>query len=259
MKKFLIIFILLSSVKIVFAQRHELGIFGGGANVIGDVGTGNYISPFPKKMKNGDVGGYHINSSIGVLYRFNFNPYMGLRFNFSHSRVGANDSKSDEDFKKERDRSFRNTIIEGSILYEYNFFDINEDQQFSHSPYIFLGMGIANYKTLSYDLNEDKDWVVGILKRKNTFVPVFGAGYKVKFNYRWMLGAEVGFRYTGKDDLDMNNPKFSARLLEESNKDPRLAEVVNKAIFGDLSSKDWYVLSGLTLTYSFGRPACYCN
>ena len=33
----------------------------------------------------------------------------------------------------------------------------------------------------------------------------------------------------------------------------------SKRVYGNTSNKDWYVLSGITLTYSFGRPACYCD
>ena len=47
---FLFVFILCFS-QLTFAQRHELGIFAGGANVIGDIGKANYINPFPTKTE----------------------------------------------------------------------------------------------------------------------------------------------------------------------------------------------------------------
>ncbi len=32
---------------ISYAQRHEIGVFIGGSNVIGDIGKSNYINPTP--------------------------------------------------------------------------------------------------------------------------------------------------------------------------------------------------------------------
>ncbi|MEP2335783.1 MAG: DUF6089 family protein, partial [Nonlabens ulvanivorans] len=29
--------------------------------------------------------------------------------------------------------------------------------------------------------------------------------------------------------------------------------------FGNINNNDWYVFSGVTLTYAFGRKPCYCN
>ena len=70
---FLFVFILCFS-QLTFAQRHELGIFAGGANVIGDVGKASYINPFPTKTEPG--GKIYLPISIGALYRFNINPQM---------------------------------------------------------------------------------------------------------------------------------------------------------------------------------------
>ena len=35
---------------------------------------------------------------------------------------------------------------------------------------------------------------------------------------------------------------------------------LNKIVrFGNFNNNDWYVFSGFTLTYTFGRKPCYCN
>jgi len=242
----------------------------GGANVIGDVGKGNYIMPFPQRVKGGDIDGYHINGSLGLLYRYNINPFMGFRLNLSLARVGASDHIADEQYKLDRDKQFGNRIYEGSLVYEYNFLDINDDQYFAHSPYMFFGIGLANYQVAKYGLKteqrdgqEEINSLVSISKRENSFVLPFGVGYKVKFLYNWVLSAEVGFRYTGKDNLDFNKPDFTNELLDKANAlkqegNYKLQDEIDKRIHGNLSNKDWYVLSGLTLTYTFGRPACYC-
>jgi hypothetical protein len=54
---------------------------------------------------------------------------------------------------------------------------------------------------------------------------------------------EIGARYTFTDNLDGSNPK---------NKNFETLK------FGNLNSKDWYVFSGVTLTYTFGKNPCFC-
>jgi hypothetical protein len=57
---------------------------------------------------------------------------------------------------------------------------------------------------------------------------------------------EIGARYTFTDNLDGSNP------------DTGLAN--NESLkFGNINSDDWYVFTGMTLTFTFGRQPCYCN
>jgi hypothetical protein len=58
-----------------------------------------------------------------------------------------------------------------------------------------------------------------------------------------ILGVEVGARYTMTDNLDGSNPKN---------------KILAPLKFGDINSNDWYVFSGITLTYTFGNRPCYC-
>ena len=71
-------------------------------------------------------------------------------------------------------------------------------------------------------------------------------GYKAYLGGNLVLGFEIGARYTFTDDLDGSNP---IKGLED-----------NKSLkFGNIDSNDWYVFTGLTLTFTFGRQPCYCN
>ncbi len=257
MKKILLILIVFCSMQSIFAQRHELGISLGGANAIGDVGKGNYINPFPTKLSKD--GSYYFPVSIGALYRFNFNPYMGLRANFSYSRVGASDHLSGEQYKRDRNLNFTNNIVEGAVLFEYNFTDINENQKSANAPYIFFGVGLSSFKNRYYDINDEETILYKKSERESKVVLPFGVGYKVKFNYNWVISLETGFRYTGSDGLDYNNPRFTDKLLQAGALNPEIQEKIDSKVYGNLSNKDWYVITGLTLTYTFGRPACYCN
>lgn len=258
---FLFVFILCFS-QLAVAQRHELGVFAGGANVIGDVGKASYINPFPTKT---EPGGKILPISIGALYRFNINPQMGFRANISYSKVGASDHRSKEYYKLERNKNFRNNIVEGSLMFEYNFFNINDDQENAQSPYIFVGVGAfsAKGKEYDYDGTITTEYPEGRIIEKtkyNTDLTIpFGVGYKVRFNYNWILSFETGVRYTNVDYIDYNKGKFTQNFTDAVADEVIPSEEYNKRIYGNTSNKDWYVLSGITLTYSFGRPACYCD
>lgn len=254
-KIFLFVFTMFVS-QLIFAQRHELGILAGGANVIGDVGKGNYFNPFPFRTSNSNI---YLPISIGGLYRYNINPQMGFRANISYSRVGADDNKSKEQYKIDRNKSFRNNIVEGSIVFEYNFFNINDDIERGHSPYIFFGLGAFSAKEKNYDYDPDNNTIIEKGKYKTNLSIPLGIGYKVKFNYNWILSFETGFRYTNVDYIDYNVGKFSDRFKESVENGSLSKSEYDKRIFGNTSNKDWYVISGISLTYSFGRPACYCD
>ena len=57
------------------------------------------------------------------------------------------------------------------------------------------------------------------------------------------LAVEAGARYTFADDIDGSNPTN---------------ENLQQQQFGNINSNDWYVFTGLTLTYTFGEKPCYC-
>ena len=68
-------------------------------------------------------------------------------------------------------------------------------------------------------------------------------GLKSRIVNNLILGAEIGVRWTLTDNLDGSNPK---------NDD------FESLRFGNLNSNDWFVFTGLTLTYTFGQNPCFC-
>ena len=66
----------------------------------------------------------------------------------------------------------------------------------------------------------------------------------LRFFQNFVIGAEVGFRYTFTDNLDGSNPKN---------------DNFETLRFGNLNSNDWYVFTGLTLTYTFGKNPRFCT
>ena len=59
----------------------------------------------------------------------------------------------------------------------------------------------------------------------------------------FVLGLEIGARYTFADDIDGSLPRNENWLPIQ---------------FGNKNNNDWYVFSGLTLTYTFGNKPCFC-
>ncbi len=220
---FLIIFIL--GLTKINAQINEIGVFAGGSNYIGDVGKTNYINPSEY--------------AFGILYKWNKSPRHAWRFSYTQSKITANDLDSKVPGRYARGYDFVNNIKELSAGLEFNFFDFNLHEFGTKvTPYVYTGLSYTNYDEL-YVLN-------GITKtdsNRGTFAIPMTVGIKSNITKNWILGFEVGARYTMTDNLDGSapkNPKFSSLT------------------FGDINSNDWYVFTGFTLTYTFGLKPCYC-
>jgi len=207
-----ILFLLYSLVS--FAQINEIGVFLGGSNYIGDIGRTNYIYPN--------------NYAIGGIYKWNMHPQYTLRSTFTYAKVSGKDVDSNNSFREFRGLNFTNTVLELSAGIEYHFFKYNLSKiGFTHTPYIIVEAGVANYDT------REKG-------RTFNFMMPFGLGYKTKLARNVGIAFETTFRYTFKDDIDgyPNDP-----------------ESINIQINPD--NNDWYVFTGITIVYAFGRPGCY--
>ena len=145
-------------------------------------------------------------------------------------------------FKDERGfffESFNNMKLQDAGL-EYNFFDFNlHETGVFGTPYLYSGLSYFRSKDL-YVVNSQyfSEGVSGSLA-----FPIV-AGYKVKITENFILAAETGVRFTFSDDLDGSSPK--------NNKFDSLK-------FGNTNSNDWYVFTGLTLSYTFGNKPWYCR
>lgn len=277
--KNLLVLIFGLSFSLSFAQRHEIGIMAGGTNVIGDIGRSNYINPMPVSHKT-DETIERIPFAVGLLYRFNFNGHMGVRFNALYGKVLGADVAAPEQYKKDRDYVYKNNILEGSLVFEYNFFDINNEHGRKHSPYIFGGIGAFMYDQNKYVVNNTftrdangviimpetvSTEIIGKPEKKTSFTMPFGAGYKYKYRRSFVISAEVGFRYTTTDNLDhsfANESDFTFNNepgINEADLDQLNSNIIKSRQVGNMSNYDWYVFTGLTLTYTFGRPPCYCD
>ncbi len=205
------------------SQINEVGFFAGGVNYVGDVGSTNYIQP-------NDYGG-------SILYKYNLNPRIALRGTYSHFSLQGNDADSDNRIRQERGVSFKNLVNEFAVGIEYNFYEYNlSSQDKTNTPYILLQVAALDYQTPRLQ-NSDGRFI--FTRNTSVSIPV-GLGFKTKVYGKIACAIETTFRYTFTDKLDFTSDKFS------------------ELDFGG-SSNDWYMFTGVSLVYTFGRPPCYAD
>ena len=294
-KLFFSLFLIICAAATADAQRHEIGVRFGTSNLVGDVGKTAYLFQSPNFDNISEFG---IPAYGGLTYRMNFNPYQTLRFDLGYSHIQFDDREAKEAYRRNRQLFGTNNILEASAIFEYYFFPVNNEQEKGMlSPYIFAGGGAMMYDVTQAQLNHDfrrdangvaqapvneLDFVTTTVynsnKKVNAYIP-FGAGLKYKFNYNWAISGEVMFRPTFTDQLDYSDiyekdikstynadilaPSTSTSLLQTgvyySVSQEREAELLRNRQIGDPNIKDWVNSFTVGLTYSFGRPPCYCE
>lgn len=209
------------------AQIYELGIFAGGSNFIGDVGPTNYISPNQP--------------AFGGIAKWNRSPRHAYRFSIIYTKLEGLDRKSDDPRRQQRDYAFENNLLEFSGGIEFTFFDFDQhDLSVSGTPYLYTGASVARHDNYfftpggTYTYEQTKSWAWGI---------PMALGYKHMISPNFILSAEVGARYTFTDEIDGSVPDAKERA---------------SLSFGNTNNNDWYVFTGITLTYTFGQKPCYC-
>ncbi|WHF50552.1 DUF6089 family protein [Chryseobacterium gotjawalense] len=277
-------------------QRHEVGVQLGMSNLVGDIGRTNYIL---QKPVFSNIADYGIPFYGGILYRMNFNPYQTVRLNLGYSHIQFIDALAKEQYRRNRKLWGTNSIVEADLVFEYNFFPVNDEQKSLLSPYIFGGLGamLANTPQLivendfnrtsgaakAPDPNNPNDFVTNTTYssgKKLTMAIPFGVGLKYKFNYNWALFGEFMFRPTFSDAVDYSvideksvkvtynkdilaAGSSSKSLLQEAPyreiAEARVAEILKARQIGNINSKDWVNSVSIGLSYSFGRPPCYCD
>ncbi|MEO8933535.1 MAG: DUF6089 family protein [Xanthomarina sp.] len=221
------VFLFIATIQLSQSQTHEVGVFLGGSNFIGDVGATDYIAPNQL--------------ALGGIYKWNRSPRHSFRFSLLYTDLEMNDLKSDDPRRQERGYKINNEIIEASLGLEFTFldFDLHADGN-KATPYLYTGLSVAYHDNYFFTQS-------GELRSENTSSYAYGIpmifGVKARFMDHFIIAAEIGARYTFSDEIDGSAPDFD-------NNSP--------LAFGNKDNNDWYVFTGLTLTYTFGRKPCYC-
>ncbi|MDX1363163.1 MAG: DUF6089 family protein [Arenibacter latericius] len=213
----------------VNSQTYEVGIFAGGANNIGDVGRTNFIMPS--------------GPAFGGLFKWNISQRYAWRGSVIYGEFTADDSKSSMSSRVQRGYKMDNSILEVSAGLEFNFVEYNLHRLGpAFTPYLYTGVTYFRYGYHYFDNSGSDAKFTDKGQKDGAFSIPMTVGMKVRLNQFLIAGAEIGARYTFTDNLDASNPSFPNELKDYN--------------FGNILSDDWYVFTGITLTYTFGRKPC---
>ena len=250
-----------------YSQIKEFGIFAGGTYYIGDLNR---------------VHATQQDFALGGIYKKDMpNNRVSLRFQLMYSQVKSSDYNSGISQQINRNLSFRSSVIEFGPVVEVDFFPFvpgqNNPEKGSYgTPYFFGGI---NYMRMNPKTKYNGEWVelqpLGTegqetsfnLQKKyslNQIVIPFGIGVKVNLSHHSSLSFEYGMRKTFTDYLDDVSGLYPDLNKLQAESGPLAAELsdrsfnpegINQSSYGlqrgNSTDKDWYMVSGIVLTYEF--------
>ncbi len=247
-----------------FYSRSEVGFLFGGTYYIGDLNRFN-------NLKNMQLAG-------GLLYRYQVNPRVGLRGNFMYGNVKGEDSQSTSQLFKNRNLDFTSSIFEiaGGIELNYFPFEIGHNR-FKGTAYMLAEIGLFKMNPMStFDGENIELQPLGtegqgssLSKRDNysltqLCIPL-GFGARISLGKWTSINFEFGLRKTFTDYLDdVHADSYVDPILLSSENGPLAATMANKSLDravygkrGTSTTKDWYVFSGIMITFKLGqRSGC---
>jgi len=191
-------------------RRYEVGLGIGTAQVFGDIGG----SASPNTWYGlKDIKLNETKMCIAGMGRYKLDPRYSIKLN----GILAFGSGTDVGSRNDRGRSFKTTLFEFSTQLEYNLIsdvsNTRSDAIFSRkgmannystfNAYAFIGIGAAYFSPkFSYDPAqlESVDKFTGYSHFAAVFP--FGIGLKYVIDDRWLMNAELGYRYTTTDFID---------------------------------------------------------
>lgn len=257
-KVILLIFFLTGFFSDLRAQSWEVGGFAGSSGYMGDINPAN-----PGKFTDLAFG--------GQLKR-NIDPYWSFKLSGTHGKIRADDSKSSNEYQRQRNLSFYSGITELSLQTEFNFFNyIPGVSKKIFTPYLFTGIsGVlfnpkTNYNGTEFELS-NYDTEAADYKTYAIAIP-YGAGIKYNITRNWNLIGELGYRTALTDYLDdistvypdknnlINN--VARALSDRSGEITGVYYGAQGTQRGDFRKRDTYMFAGISLTYTFVSQKCY--
>jgi hypothetical protein len=234
----------------------------------GFIGTSNYSGDLAEQRVDLKYTRY----SLGLFVKRDINRYITLRAGFNYGKIAGADSTNKHPDLLNRNLSFRSPIREAHIVAEFNFLDLDEKR---FTPYVFGGVAVFSFYPTTKDalgrtvnlrpLTTEGQGMAQYPSRKQynlqqIAIP-FGAGVKVLLTDQWILGLEFGLRKTFTDYLDDVSRSYIDRntlLLARGQTAVDMAYrgtgayPADGTIRGSDKYDDWYIFSGLSLSYRFG-------
>lgn len=227
MRKICFVFSILLLTNQIVGQKIEFGIGGGMSHFKGDV------SPNFNPLQFG-IGG-------NALFRYNISRSVSLRGQFMIANYNAKDENVTDEFHLKRNYTIAGNIKEFSAIAEYNFLDKGKlVKNRDLIPYLFGGIGLS--------LVNNKSHVPNLFINFTAPVIPYGVGIKYRFKGPFTLCGEFGNRFIFSDELDKSYSQYLGKTNNSAGN--------NKYFYGDLSRKDQYFYTSLTLTYTIFNVIC---
>lgn len=247
------------------AQHFEAGVLLGVSTYDGDL-MPTKIKPL---LKESHFAG-------GGFVRYNINDFVAARLSVNYAKVSGDDANMDNGLQ-DRNLQFSSTIIEAGLMGEFNILGYQPYAlQRIFSPYIFAG--IVGYKFnprteyngemvdlqplgtegQGLELYPDRDFY----KLTQHAVPI-GAGVKIAINDAINIGLEVGARLLFTDYIDDVSKSYADADAIRAARGEIAADLSDRRINlepdtnlssvgrGNEKARDWYYITGVTLSYNF--------
>lgn len=266
MKRIFLLLLLFNSN--TFAQKAEIGAFGGITNYLGDLSP---VAFAPSETQ----------WAVGLVYKYNPRWHFSLRAAATYGLITGSDARNNagQEYRIRRNLSFRTYITEASLIGEWNIFGWQgESYTRTFTPYLEGGLAIFHFSPQALYNGE---WIdlqplgtegQGLPSGKGQTpyrltqlsIPL-GLGVKMRLGEHWCVAVDCALRKTFTDYLDDVSTFFPNRdeilavrgktALDLSDRSYEVAADSSKLHFakgqirGDLRNKDWYFFPGITITY----------
>ncbi|MDD6437136.1 MAG: DUF6089 family protein [Prevotella sp.] len=181
---------------------------------------------------NGNIT-HNMQPMASLLWRYNFNPYTGLKVSGSYGKLKGSSADVDTYYPDYQNSpyEFNNTLVDVSTVFEYNFWPYGTGRDYRGArrltPFVAGGLGVT--------------YVTGGGNNVFTANVPLGVGVKYKVGARLNVGLEWTAHFSLSDKLD-------------GVKDPYY--VKSSGLF---KNTDCYTALQLTLTYSFMAKCRTCH
>ncbi len=245
-----------------FAQQWQAEVMAGVSGYNGDL-TQSYVSF--KTMRPA------VNLNLKYLMP---NEFIVLRAGIGYGFISGNDKNNKDPGIVTRNLNFKSHILEGSLCVEVNLF---KPDRFEGLPYLFAGVGVFHYDPFTKDKNNNKTYLRPLgtegqglaaypgrkMYSLTQFCLPFGGGWKLRFNGKYEIIYELGFRYLFTDYLDDVSTSYANPQTLLAQRGPTAVELAYRQINpsvakegnqrGNPKAKDWYYMTGVKLLIKLGE------
>lgn len=240
------------------AQRITAHIATGIANYVGDI-----------QQQRFHFGQANFELTVGGAYKISDN--LSLRGDFTVTKLGGDDKKSNTTRNVRRNLNFKTNLSEFAITAAYDIYTFSDQL----TPFLFAGLGLFHFNPYTYDSTNTKVYlrdlgtegqgIAGYDKKYSLTqlnIP-FGGGLRYKINEQASLNFEISIRklftdyvddvskfYVDRDVLLKERGPLAVELAFRGDEvAPYTAKYPKAGTLRGKDDKDWYYFTQLRFSY----------